>query len=294
MPAADPDAPTEAGAGGGAGFVGLEDSARALGVHYMTAYRYVRTGVLPAERRSGRWLVRAEDLKRLKHQSSQAVRRSGGSLRGRRERLAGRLMAGDGTGCWAIVESALSGGASPADIYLQLLSPALAQIGKEWAAGRATIDQEHRATAIAVRIAGRLGPRFDRPGRRRAGTVVLGAAPGDRHQLPVTMVADLSRAAGLSVVDLGADVPEEVFLTAAGAPDLVAVGVSISVDDARAAAAAVVAAVRDAHPDALILAGGPAVAGLDAALALGAHSWEPDAVAAASQLRAAAHRARVV
>lgn len=42
--------------------IGLRDAAERLGVHYMTAYRYVRLGVLPAEKVGGEWQVRPSDL----------------------------------------------------------------------------------------------------------------------------------------------------------------------------------------------------------------------------------------
>ncbi len=43
----------------------LHQAADRLGVHYMTAYRYVRTGKLPARRAGSQWVVDAADLARL-------------------------------------------------------------------------------------------------------------------------------------------------------------------------------------------------------------------------------------
>ncbi|HLU43332.1 MAG TPA: helix-turn-helix domain-containing protein, partial [Microthrixaceae bacterium] len=40
----------------------LKQVAQRLGVHYMTAYRYVRTGRLPARREGNVWLVEGADL----------------------------------------------------------------------------------------------------------------------------------------------------------------------------------------------------------------------------------------
>ena len=40
-----------------AGLLGLQEVADRLGVHYMTAYRYVRTGRLPATRIGAQWWV---------------------------------------------------------------------------------------------------------------------------------------------------------------------------------------------------------------------------------------------
>ena len=45
--------------------VSLQEAADILGVHYMTAYRYVRTGRLPAQQVDNRWRVRRANLDRL-------------------------------------------------------------------------------------------------------------------------------------------------------------------------------------------------------------------------------------
>lgn len=62
-------------------------------------------------------------------------------------------------------------------------------------------------------VMGRLGPQFAQSGRKR-GSLVVGAPAGDRHAIPVTVVADMWRAAHFEVVDLGADTPPESFVGA--------------------------------------------------------------------------------
>jgi 5-methyltetrahydrofolate--homocysteine methyltransferase len=129
-----------------------------------------------------------------------------------------------------------------------------------------------------MRLAGRLGPLFARRGPAAGGTVILGGAPGDPHLLPLLMVADILRQSGLRVIDLGADLPEQSFLDAAGAvDDLRAVGVSVSTDGCQARAAHVAEAVRRAHPDCRIYLGGPALSTEAAARELGADGWAADA-----------------
>jgi 5-methyltetrahydrofolate--homocysteine methyltransferase len=130
---------------------------------------------------------------------------------------------------------------------------------------------------VAARLVGRLGPSFARRGRH-LGTVVVGAAPGDPHALPVAMLADIVRAHGYRVVDLGANVPVESFTAAAAGDRVVAVGVSISDTGCLPAAGAAVAAVR-AVTSVPILVGGPAT---DASVAVpGADGWAGDGAAAA-------------
>ena len=45
--------------------VGLRQAAEQLGVHYMTAYRYVGLGQLPAEKVGGQWQIQLDDLRQL-------------------------------------------------------------------------------------------------------------------------------------------------------------------------------------------------------------------------------------
>jgi excisionase family DNA binding protein len=86
--------------------VSLHEAAERLGVHYMTAYRYVRTGRLPAERDGSHWLVDPIELERLAAQPSPRPR--GHARAGAPARLAARLVAGDEAGPWSIVESTLA------------------------------------------------------------------------------------------------------------------------------------------------------------------------------------------
>ena len=272
--------------------ISLQEAADRLGVHYMTAYRYVRLGLLPASKDGGAWRVAAPDVERVREHGRQQPSRS---TKGRRsapwsERLCSRLAAGDEAGSWGVVESALASGHDAAEIYLDVLAPAMVTIGERWESGELDVSVEHGASVIAQRIVGRLGPRFARRGRSR-GTVVLGAAPGERHGLPVALLADLLRGAGYTVVDLGADVPLESFATAvriaAAGGDLVAVGISATTPGQDEVVAETVAAVRAAAPAGTrVLAGGRAVPGSDEAEAVGADGWAPDGRALADLLRA--------
>lgn len=274
---------SQASAPGGA--LTLEEAARQLGVHYMTVYRYVRLGRLNATQHGGRWFVRPEDLDRLAPSPPPAGGRRRRTWEPRQERLVSRLVDGDALGCWAIVEQAMTAGASPTDVYLRLLAPALRLVGDQWKTGVLDVGDEHRATAVALRLMGRLGPSFTRSGRRRPGAVLFGGAQGDPHLIPAAMVTDVLRGAGRTVIDLGANVPQSSFLLAASrAQGLAAVGVSVSADLAKPAAAATLRALHTAHPTVLLLAGGPAVGSLAEARDLGAHAWAPDAVAVAERL----------
>jgi methanogenic corrinoid protein MtbC1 len=261
-----------------------------LGDHYMTAYRYVRLGLLHAHKRGSTWQVDQADLDDFRAIGPPSADERGGvsaaaagrgrAARGRpapwSERLEARLTAGDGSGAWAVIEAALASGAEPDMLYLDVIAPALRRIGDAWAAGELDIATEHLASGIAMRLIGRLGSRFVRRGRSR-GVVLIGAPSGEHHSLPIALLADLLRGGGWEVSDLGCDLPVDAFVGALErAGRLVAVGVSVTDPACLPAARDTIAALRQQSPHIVVLAGGGALGDAAAALALGADAWAPD------------------
>lgn len=265
----------------------LQEAADDLGVHYMTAYRYVRLGVMDASKVGGVWQVQRSALDRFRADAAKmkgavAKAKTAGSsgssskkgTRTRRapwaQRLESRLVAGDGHGSWSVVEAAMAAGAELDEIYLDVLTPAMVSIGERWAAGELDISVEHRATGIAMRIVGRIGPRFCRPGRSR-GIVALGAPAGEFHALPVAMLGDLLRLHGWEVSDFGVDVPSESLAhVIRDTPELLAVGLSVMSSDNLASLADACVAAHAADPEVFVIVGGGAVEGLEHARSLGA------------------------
>jgi excisionase family DNA binding protein len=270
-----------------AGTFTLQQVAERLGVHYMTAYRYVRTGQLIATRRNGRWTVTPGDLATFeRHQSTPPPR--GRHVAGDgavdeatglryRTRLLERLLAGDEVGAWRVVESALVTRMRPDRVHLDLLAPCLREIGDRWAGGSLSVGGEHVATAVAVRLAARLAPLCARRGRPR-GTVILGGSAGELHGLPITLATNVLRSRGWEVLELGPNTPVADLVEAVGHTDrLRAVGVSVGSDAAQESAARALAAVRDRFPQVPLLAGGPGVPDATVAHRLGADGWAHDA-----------------
>jgi len=268
--------------------ISLHEAARRLCVHYMTVYRYVRTGRLPAERDGAQWTVDPADLDRMR--APGPLPRASGSVRSEGSaKLVARMVAGDEAGAWNTVETALASSLEPADVYLDLLVPALRDIGAGWSNGTVSVADEHGATAVAQRIIGRLGPRFARRGRKRR-TVVLGAAPGDDHGLPCAIVADLLREAHFVALDLGANVPAASFLEAArDANRLIAVMIAATTPGKDRTLRASIRALRAGGITVPILVGGGAIDDAAHARRLGADHWSgPDARSAVGAAERAA------
>lgn len=263
---------------GSAGDLTLQEAADALDVHYMTAYRYVRLGLLPAERRGRSWAVAQDDLDAFVRE--RAASRSG-PVGDRTSvdwalRLQRRLLAGDRLGAKNVVEASLAAGTDPVGVYVDVVAPAMRGVGDAWAAGVVDVAEEHRASVIVGQVLAVLDSRFTRRGMRR-GVVVAGAVPGERHSLPVRMVADVARLSGYEVQDLGADVPLESFVHAVSDVDLlVAVAVSVTTPGRDDAVRATVEAVRE-RARVPVLVGGGAVPDAATSSALGGDGWAADA-----------------
>lgn len=271
------------------GVVSLQEAADILGVHYMTAYRYMRQGQLQARKEGGVWKVAVADLEQFRN-GAQREPQATGAGSGRRsapwsDRLEARLLAGDMNGAWSIVETCIDGGAEVDEVYLDVISPAMQSIGHRWNAGEIDIFLEHRATGITSRIVARLGARCTRRGRSR-GTVVVGGPRGETHALPISMLSDIVRLAGFEVCDLGANTPTESFIAAAVESDaVVAVGVSVTYRESLDAAAETVAALHNTLGDAVpVFVGGFAITSDEDAMAVGADGWAADARAFVEQL----------
>ena len=253
--------------------IGLRAAAEQLGVHYMTAYRYVRLGTLPARKVGGTWQVRLDDLRALTSRDAPRLGPGGVRWAPYRKQLRDRLLAGDEPGAWSIVERALVSGAPARDIHLELIVPVLHEIGVAWAGGDLDIAEEHRASAVAARLIGRLGPSFARRGRKRA-TIVIGAAAGDHHSMPLAILGDILRGEGLEVLDLGANTPPESFVQSAQVhDDTVAVAISVGSDDTIEAARRTALLLHEQVPDVHVFIGGPAITNEQDARNLGADDY---------------------
>ena len=265
----------------------LKQVAARLGVHYMTAYRYVRTGRLAATKVGAGWVVDVGDLDRFVADGPEGEGATSAATVDWRARLRDQLLLGDEPAAWRVVEQALASGRSATECYLDLVAGALAEIGEASPDGVSEVDDPvgpFLATATATRLVARLGARFRRPGRRR-GTVVFGAPEGEQHHLPIAIVADLVRMEGFTCLELGADVPAAAFAAAAErTDDVVAVGIGVTRVENLGAVEATVAAVRAVAPDVAVVLGGQGVRNREVAELLGATGWAPDGAGAVDLL----------
>jgi hypothetical protein len=96
-------------------------------------------------------------------------------------------------------------------VCLQIILGGLREVGDGWYAGQITVEQEHFASEIARRQLEALISAAPSP--TRSETLLVGAAPGEQHDLVLLMITLLLRRRGWDVVYLGANVPLESYET---------------------------------------------------------------------------------
>lgn len=222
----------------------LQAAADELGVHYQTAYRWVRAGQLPAQLVNGRYLVRADDIAALRErrESPREPTRPGARRIARQAKaLHNALVDGDEIAARTVVTRLTEQGLTVVELIDDVVAPGLRRIGDAWADGTMSVAEEHRAAAIAERILAEVAPN---PRGRRRGTALAVTAPGDDHVLPSTMAAIALRSANWRVHHLGGNLPaEEVLAFCAHHPVDVAV-ISVTTDGADSAAHALAEELR--------------------------------------------------
>ncbi|MYA60886.1 MAG: helix-turn-helix domain-containing protein [Chloroflexi bacterium] len=107
-----------------------------------------------------------------------------------RERYTAAVARGESNVAEAIVDHALSRGATPPDIYLSVLAPAQVLLGEMWHRGEINIAQEHLATAITVQMMDRQRQNA-RPRTPRGLRALVTPVQDDEHSVGARMIADL-------------------------------------------------------------------------------------------------------
>lgn len=258
-------------------FLTLQEAAERLGVHYMTAYRYVRLGQLAARKERGTWRVAPSDLELFQQgdgsASSDVVSRKHVAWS---QRFENRLLDGDASGAWKVIERALTAGTSPLGIYTEVVVPALDSIGSRWESGEIGVAEEHQASFLVTRLIGRLSPHFHRPGRRK-GSVVVAGPPGERHFINLAMAADALRLGGYDPIEVGSDLPVDEFeRTLRRHLPLKGVCLGVMSEETLEACRNMIFRARGVLPSEVpIVVGGRGIEGHDHALRMGA-DWAAD------------------
>jgi excisionase family DNA binding protein len=187
------------------GRVDLRAAAARLGVHYQTAYAWVRRGELRATKVGRSYEIAEREIERFERNRAQRALptlRVGDHARQARL-LEAALVAGDEARAGRFVKRLTDMRLPAVELLDLIVAPAMRAIGDAWLEGAVSVATEHRASAICERLLARLpSPRV-----RVRGTAVVATPSGELHTVPAAMAAAALRSDGWRVHYLAAQVP---------------------------------------------------------------------------------------
>ncbi|MET0752238.1 MAG: B12-binding domain-containing protein [Pyrinomonadaceae bacterium] len=197
-----------------------KEVARLCRVSDATVKRWEDGGLLKSERTSGgHRRFRAEEIARFQREQGLGLKRCHGDTSvatATARRRDSRIFSGSTLfhllmcGCEEEAANLLIGenlhGKSLAEIFDDLVCPAMRQIGELWSDGEITVTEEHLATRAACNAVHKL--RNALPVSESSGALAMCcAAEGDFHELPTFLVQIIFENEGWEVMNFGANTP---------------------------------------------------------------------------------------
>lgn len=188
------------------------------------------------------------------------------------------LLAPDARLARTLLAEAADGDVPVALLYLDVIHPAMVEVGERWERCEISVAQEQLATQITQLAMVELASRFDvHPGAGERRLAIVGSSPGEQHAIGLRMVADFLESQGWTTLTPapGAGADEIAALAAEHGPDMVAISTSLSGN--LLAVGRLCAKLRHLPEPPLIVAGGRAYDGDAArARAVGADEYATD------------------
>jgi excisionase family DNA binding protein len=119
-------------------------------------------------------------------------------------------LAGDASTCVAHLAALRLRGSSLAELFDDVVAPALVNVGLKWQTSKLNVADEHIASQAVIDAIARAQPLAEAPGERNRadrGTAVVAAVAGELHDIAARMVACLLRAKGFEVLAALAQTP---------------------------------------------------------------------------------------
>jgi methanogenic corrinoid protein MtbC1 len=137
---------------------------------------------------------------------------------------------GDRRAAFNVVDRALEAGSELHVLYLDVVQPAMREIGRLWQANVISVAEEHLATAISQAVMSRVFERVFEWRETRTPRLIAACADDERHQIGLRMLCDLLEMDGWDTVYLGASVPIEslVDIVYHKDPDAIAISATIA------------------------------------------------------------------
>ncbi|MBK8015460.1 MAG: cobalamin-dependent protein [Betaproteobacteria bacterium] len=181
------------------------------------------------------------------------------------------------------IQQAVDQGVPLPVIYVDVITPAMRELGRLWHLSQVTVGQEHYCTAVAQMVMAQLFPAIFDGGRISKGCVVSACVAGELHEIGARMVADMFEMNGWDTIFLGADVPRQsvIDVIVENRADVLAISTTLGANLGHASDLIDAVRAEPACNGVKVMVGGAAF-GVDPQLwkRVGADGWAPDAPAA--------------
>ncbi len=139
-----------------------------------------------------------------------------------------KLLVGDYQGCLLIANQYSEDQNSLQDLYLQIIQPAMYEIGMLWEEGSISVAQEHLASAVVARIMATIASSASSQTKNK-GKAIVTSSINEFHELGAWMISDVLDQEGWQVRYLGANTPAQDLLQMIDDfyPDLIAISVTM-------------------------------------------------------------------
>ncbi len=125
------------------------------------------------------------------------------------------VLNGDAKAAVAVTKEALDAGADPMVLVTQYMVPAMDEVGRRFECEEYFVPELLLAARAMKGSLELIRPLLAERGAEPVGRVVIGTVKGDLHDIGKNLVSSMLEGAGFEVIDLGADVPPERFVSAA-------------------------------------------------------------------------------
>ncbi len=196
------------------------------------------------------------------------------------------VVKGDRERVVSLVEQAIEGGSAPKDILEDGLISGMDVVGEKFKNGEMFVPEvllSARAMHAGLDI---LRPLLTESGMKAKGKVVIGTVQGDLHDIGKSLVSMMLEGAGYDVIDLGADVAVDTFLSTVREKEADIVGLSALLTTTMPVMKQVIERLRDEGLSGRVkvIVGGAPVSSSFAA-EIGADGFGRDATAAVAEVK---------
>jgi len=154
------------------------------------------------------------------------------------------ILRGDAPTAVSAARRLLHEGSPPFDLVSHGISPAMADVGRQFDEGACFVPELLMAARAAKEVFHILRPLLAGAKTKSKGHVVLGTVRGDLHDIGKNLVAAMLEGGGFAVTDLGVDVPPEKFIAAIQQKHAQIVGLSALLSSTMPAMKSVLEALR--------------------------------------------------